>query len=129
MLAEKLKSPIKKVSIINSEQLGKTRLNRNAVFDVYCEDATGARFIVDKDIFSIAEISNFTERELYRYEAVMMNKYDQKACIAYAKKEGEAKGLEKGVLQTAGSMLKDGLEPERVARITKLPLKAVKALR
>jgi len=241
-LAEKLKSPIKEVSIINNEQLGKTRFSRNAVFDVYCEDAAGARFIVEvqvdkqeyfisrtfyylcmaisnlakkcknfdfnipklysisfmdfeldfgkgcteivqhlsirndkhpevsydmlqmtfvilprfnktesecrtamdkilfafknghklkkapksfkerelRDIFNIAEISNFTESELYRYEAVMRNEYDQRASLAYAKKEG--------VLQTAKSMLKDGLELERVARITKLPKEQIFAL-
>jgi len=241
-LAEKLKSPIKKVSIINSEQLGKTRFNRNAVFDVYCEDASGTRFIVEvqvdkqeyfirrtfyylcmiisnlakkgkkydfnipklysisfldfdldfgknctevvqhlsirndkhpevsydmlqmtfvilprfnktesecktvmdkilfafknghklkkapksfrekelRDIFSIAEISNFTESELYKYEAIMRNEYDQRAILAYAEK--------KGVLRTAKSMLKDGLELERVARITKLPKEQILAL-
>jgi len=43
----------------------------------------------------------------------MMNRHDQKAILAYAE--------EKGVLRTAKSMLKDGLELERVARITKLP--------
>ncbi|MDR2582009.1 MAG: hypothetical protein LBC75_00835 [Fibromonadaceae bacterium] len=47
----------------------------------------------------------------------MMNKYDQKACIAYAKKEG----LLQGVMKTAKSMIKNGLEPALVARITKLP--------
>jgi hypothetical protein len=42
-LAEKLKSPIKEASIINGEQLGKARAKRNAIFDVYCQDAAGWR--------------------------------------------------------------------------------------
>jgi len=254
-LAEKLKSPIKEASIINSELFGKTKLRRNAVFDVYCKDATGTRFIVEvqvkgqenfikrtffylcmtvcglatkgkdydfnipklysisflefdldfgkgcteviqhlsirndnhpevsydmlqmtfvilprfkkkesecetimdktlfafknghklkgapksfkekelRDIFNIAEISNFTEREIKHYEAAMMNRYDQKACIAYAEKKGEAKGEARGVSiglkKVARNMLGDGVEPALVARYTKLPLKAVKALR
>ena len=72
-------------------------------------------------IFEVARISNFTERELKQYEAAMMNRYDQRAIVAYAKEQGEAKGLKKGILQTAKSMLKNGLEPALVARITKLP--------
>ena len=262
-LAEKLQSPIKEASIISGEQLGRTRHNRNAIFDVYCEDASGTRFVVEvqvdrqehfirrtfyylcmaisslakkgrnfdfnipklysisflefdldfgkpcteivqhlsvrndrhtevsydmlqmtfvilprfnktesecetamdkvlfafknghklkkvpnsfrerklRDIFHIAEISNFSEREIKRYEAIMMNRYDQRACLAYAKKTGEARGLERGVAvgreegvavgksEIARNMLGEGMEPALVARYTKLPLKAVKALR
>jgi predicted transposase/invertase (TIGR01784 family) len=265
-LAEKLQSPIKEASILSGEQLGKTKFNRNAIFDVYCEDATGARFVVEiqiksqkhfikrtffylciiisglakkgknfdfnipklyslsfldfdldfgkncteviqhlsmrndmhpevfydilqmtfvilprfkkkenecktimdrllfslknshklkkipgsfkekelKDIFSIAEISNFTDREIRQYEANMMNRYDYQATIAYAKEEGFAKGEKKGVAmgmekgeakgeamgleRAARNMLGEGMEPALVARYTKLPLKAVKAL-
>jgi predicted transposase/invertase (TIGR01784 family) len=245
-LADRLKSPIKEVSILSGEQLGRTKFNRKAVFDVYCQDATGARFIVEiqvdkqehfisrtfyylcmtianlakkgkkydfnipklysisfldfdldfgkgctevvqhlsirndlhpevsydmlqmtfvilprfkkkenecktimdkllfslknghklnkvpkdfkekelKDIFNIAEISNFNGDELYRYEAIMRNEYDQRACLAYAKKEG----VEKGILQTAKSMLKNGIKPALVARITKLPKEQIMAL-
>jgi predicted transposase/invertase (TIGR01784 family) len=82
-----------------------------------------------RQIFEVAEISNFTSRELYRYEAIMMNKYDQRACLAYAKEEGEKKGFVDGMLKAAKSMLADGLDPARVARITKLPKKQVMALR
>ena len=240
-LAEKLKSPIKEVTLINNEQLGKTRLNRNAIFDVYCRDATGTRFIVEvqidkqeyfinrtfyylcmaisnlakkskdfdfnipklysisfmdfdldfgkgcteivqylsirndkhpevnydmlqmtfvilprfnkaesecktamdkilfafknghklkkapksfrekelKDIFNISEISNFTESELFKYEAVMMNKYDQRACIAYAEK--------KGVMKTAKNMLAKGFSVADVLKATNLTREQVRA--
>jgi hypothetical protein len=50
-----------------------------------------------KDIFNISEISNFNSDELYRYEAIMRNEYDQRACLAYAKEEGFAQGEAKGV--------------------------------
>jgi predicted transposase/invertase (TIGR01784 family) len=86
-----------------------------------------------KDIFSIAEISNFNSDELRRYETTMMNKYDQRACLAYAEKigleKGETRGLERGKSEIARNMLGEGMEPALVARYTKLPLKAVKALR
>jgi predicted transposase/invertase (TIGR01784 family) len=81
-----------------------------------------------KDIFNISEISNFNSDELYRYEAIMRNEYDQRACLAYAKKEGVAIGETRGVLRTAKSMLKNGIKPALVARITKLPKEQIMAL-
>jgi hypothetical protein len=50
----------------------------------------------------------------------MRNEYDQKACLAYAEK--------KGVLRTAKSMLKNGIKPALVVRITKLPKEQIMAL-
>ncbi len=86
-----------------------------------------------REIFEIAKVSNFTKIELAKYEAAMMNRYDYEATIAYAKKEGigigEERGIGKGLLRTAKSMLIDGIEPARVARITKLPKKQIMALR
>jgi len=69
------------------------------------------------------KVSGFTDREVREFIKIqrIMRKYDREATIAYAKKEG--------ILQTAKCMLKDGLEPEHVARITKLPRKEVLALR
>jgi predicted transposase/invertase (TIGR01784 family) len=81
-----------------------------------------------KDIFNIAEISNFNSDELRRYETTMMNKYDQRACLAYAEKIGLEKGETRGVLRTAKCMLKNGIKPALVARITKLPKEQIMAL-
>ncbi|MDR2732297.1 MAG: Rpn family recombination-promoting nuclease/putative transposase, partial [Fibromonadaceae bacterium] len=69
-LAEKLRNPIKDVSIMNSEQLGKTRLNRNAVFDVYCEDTAGSRFIVE---VQIKEQEHFIRRTFYYLCMIITN--------------------------------------------------------
>jgi len=71
------------------------------------------------------------------YESDMKRFSDHMNALAYAKEKGiaigdvrgEARGVKKGVLQTAKSMLKDGLSPMRVARITKLPRKEILALR
>jgi len=49
-LAEKLQSPIKEVNIMNSELFGKTKFSRKAIFDVYCKDAMGTRFIVEVQV-------------------------------------------------------------------------------
>ena len=55
------------------------------------------------------------------YESDMKRFSDHMNALAYAK--------EKGVMQTAKSMLKEGLNPTLVARITKLPREEILALR
>jgi len=93
-----------------------------------------------KHVFEVAEISNFTDRELRSYEANMKYISDYNNTIEYAKKEGvaigeargvargEKQGFLKGILQTAKNMLAEGFDPACVARITKLPKKQVMAL-
>ena len=78
-----------------------------------------------QDVFDVAEISNFNEGELHDYEANMKYSSDYENTIEYAKKEGALKGI----LKTAKNMLKDGLSPARVARITQLPKEQIMALR
>jgi predicted transposase/invertase (TIGR01784 family) len=86
-----------------------------------------------KLLFEIAKISNFTESELLDYEESMKYMDDNRAIIDYAKKEGRQEGVAigeaMGVTKTAKSMLADGLDPTRVARITKLPKKQIMAMR
>jgi len=77
--------------------------------------------MVFKRLFDIARISNFTTEELMNYESDMKRFSDHMNALAYAK--------EKGVMQTAKSMLKEGLNPTLVARITKLPREEILALR
>ncbi|GHV12289.1 hypothetical protein AGMMS49938_04550 [Fibrobacterales bacterium] len=57
-----LASPIADVKIIHTSQLGKTRKNRSAIFDIHCEDASGARFIVE---MQVAEQEHFIKRTFY----------------------------------------------------------------
>jgi len=76
---------------------------------------------VFKRLFEIARISNFTDEELMDYESDMKRFSDHANALAYAE--------EKGVIRTAKNMLKDGLSPMRVARITKLPREEILALR
>ncbi|GBU24857.1 hypothetical protein R83H12_01492 [Fibrobacteria bacterium R8-3-H12] len=90
------------------------------------------RKMVFKRLFEIARISNFTDEELMDYESDMKRFSDHANALAYAKEKGVASGRKQGigigVLQTAKSMLADGLDLARVARITKLPRKQIMAL-
>jgi predicted transposase/invertase (TIGR01784 family) len=81
--------------------------------------------MVFKHLFEVARISNFSDEELMDYESDMKRFSDHMNALAYA----DEKGVKKGILQTAKSMLKDGISPMRVARITKLPRKEILALR
>jgi hypothetical protein len=78
-----------------------------------------------KEIFEVAKVSNFTGVELAKWEAAMMNRYDYETSM----RDIEKRGFGKGVMRTAKNMLLDGLDPTRVARITKLPVKQIKAIR
>ena len=57
-----LKEPIIDVKVIHTVQLGKTRKKRGAVFDIQCEDASGARFIVE---MQVEEQKHFIKRSLF----------------------------------------------------------------
>jgi len=59
--------------------------------------------------------------EYSAYMARMMGNADRKAQLAFAKKEGK--------IEDAIAMLREGLEPTFVARITKLPQEEILALR
>ncbi|MDR2584578.1 MAG: Rpn family recombination-promoting nuclease/putative transposase, partial [Fibromonadaceae bacterium] len=57
-----LKEPIIDVKVIHTVQLGKTRRKKGAVFDIQCEDASGARFIVE---MQVEEQKHFIKRSLF----------------------------------------------------------------
>jgi predicted transposase/invertase (TIGR01784 family) len=61
-LKKVLKEPIKDVKVIHTVQTGKTRKNRGAVFDIHCEDASGARFIVE---MQVEDQKHFIKRSLF----------------------------------------------------------------
>jgi len=61
-LKQVLKKPIKDVKIIHTALLGRTKKKRGAVFDVHCEDASGARFIVE---MQVGKQENFIKRSLF----------------------------------------------------------------
>ena len=53
---------IQDVTFLNSEQLGSAYLDRKAIFDVYCENERGEKFIVE---MQKAEQNYFKDRSVY----------------------------------------------------------------
>jgi len=82
-----------------------------------------------KRLFEIARISNFTEEELMDYESDMKRFSDHANALAYADEKGEARGVKKGILQTAKNMLAKGYSVAEVIGITNLSREQIRALR
>ena len=57
-----LESKIKEISFKNTEQLGQTELDRRAIYDIYCENENGEKFIVE---LQKAKQNYFIERTIY----------------------------------------------------------------
>ncbi|MBF6654728.1 hypothetical protein C3B48_03465, partial [Flavobacterium columnare] len=53
---------IKELSFKNTEQLGQTDLDRKAIYDIYCENEKGEKFIVE---LQKAKQNYFKERTIY----------------------------------------------------------------
>jgi predicted transposase/invertase (TIGR01784 family) len=94
-------------------------------------------------VFSVTEISKLKGDELKAFRYSMRFRYiDERqlaidcaveeateAAIVQGIKQGVKRGAKLSLLKTAKNMLADGLEPARVARITKLPIKQIRAIR
>jgi len=61
-LKKVLKAKIVDVTIIQSVQLAQSKGGRGAVFDMHCEDASGARFVVE---MQVAEQDHFIKRTFF----------------------------------------------------------------
>ena len=57
-----LESKIKEIAFKNTEQLGQTELDRKAIYDIYCENEKGEKFIVE---LQKAKQNYFIERTIY----------------------------------------------------------------
>ncbi|MET3047688.1 PD-(D/E)XK nuclease family transposase, partial [Flavobacterium covae] len=53
---------IKELSFKNTEQLGQSDLDRKAIYDIYCENEKGEKFIVE---LQKAKQNYFKERTIY----------------------------------------------------------------
>ena len=56
------RNQIKSLSFKNTEQLGQTSFDRKAIYDIYCENENGEKFIVE---FQKAKQDYFKERTIY----------------------------------------------------------------
>jgi predicted transposase/invertase (TIGR01784 family) len=79
------------------------------------------------------EHMDYIRRMMAYSDQVHTFNFAKKKSMEEGRQEGLEEGLEKGKLEgkreDAKAMLADGLDPARVARITKLPKKQIMALR
>ena len=74
------------------------------------------------------EISRLEGDDLKAFRYSMRYVDERQLAIDCAVEEATEAAIVQSKLETAVAMLADGLEPERVARLTKLPLRQVKRL-
>ncbi len=87
-------------------------------------------------LFEMAELCNFTPDEYYNYQNSQKMIYDYENTIDFAKKQGEAKGLEKGLVhgrneksqEIARNLLSMGLSVEQIVSATGLTEEQVRNL-
>lgn len=112
---------ITNLTYLNSEQLGTQELDRKAVFDVYCENDRGEKFLAEY------EDSLKAFRDWYSVLSTAEHKG-----FALGMEEGMAKGMEEGeknkALAIAKEMLSDGMSVDSVARYTNLPVEDIEQL-
>ena len=116
---------ITNLTYLNSEQLGTQELDRKAVFDVYCENDRGEKFLAEY------EDSLKAFRDWYSVLSTAEHKG-----FALGMEEGMAKGMEEGMakgeknkaLAIAKEMLSDGMSVDSVARYTNLSVEDIEQL-
>ena len=116
---------IKKLTYLNTEHLGTGESDRRAVFDVYCENEHGEKFLVEmqrgeqqffKDrvftkLFDAAEIAKFDKAEYEAYEESLKALRDWKNVLETAEKKAREEG------RTEGRNIRDG-SPNEIRRRT-----------
>ena len=93
---------VQDVTYLNSEQLGERADARRAIFDVYCENDKGEKFIVEMlftRLFEQAEISKFDKEELNLYEDSVNAYRDIVNAIRTAEKKKFAEGMAEGIAE------------------------------
>ena len=103
---------IQDITYLNSEQLGSGYLNRKAIFDVYCENERGEKFIVGMQ----AEIARFTPQDARDYEESIKVYRDLTNVVNTAEQKGE----NRRALVIAQEMKKDGMSNILIAKYTGL---------
>ncbi len=129
------KEQIEDLTYLNSEKLGKTKADRKAIFDIYCQNKQGEKFI------------KFNKKEMNAYEESLKIYRDNQNTMQYAvekavekvKMEAEKKVV-KATIETeertekvtreeiARLMKKDGDPLEKIARTTGLSQEQIEKL-
>ena len=125
---------IKELTYLNTEHLGTGESDRRAVFDVYCENEHGEKFLVEmqrgeqqffKDrvftkLFDAAEIAKFDKVEYEAYEESLKALRDWKNVLETAEKkareEGRTEGRMEGILEMVRQMKSAGVPIDVIAQ-------------
>lgn len=73
--------------------------------------------------------ANYSMEDEWRYVQEKMREWDINNALDEAAEEGEAKGIEKGKLDTAKAMLDDGVDPDKIAQYTGLSKEVIVSLK
>ena len=106
---------VKDVTYLNSEHVGDVHSDRKAIFDVYCENEKGEKFIVEMQNASL---------KAYR---------DMKNSLDNAEEKGVAKGIVKGernkAVEIATKMKAKGFSVDDIVQMTGLSADEVKKIK
>ncbi|MFO7736624.1 MAG: Rpn family recombination-promoting nuclease/putative transposase [bacterium] len=80
---------------------------------------------VFEKLFEVAEIANFSRKQLDDYEESLKVYRDMKGVLDTAREEGREEGRKEGIFDTCRKALRKDIPPETVAEITGLSLKKV----
>jgi hypothetical protein len=64
--------PIKNITYLNTEHLGSSAIDRKAIFDIYCENEQGEKFIVElqKNLTKIVTFCRNKENESFLFRSI-----------------------------------------------------------
>ena len=124
---------IKELTYLNTH-LGTGESDRRAVFDVYCENEHGEKFLVElqrgeqqffKDrvftkFFDAAEIAKFDKAEYEAYEESLKALRDWKNILETAEKKARVESILKGRMDVARRMKSAGVPIDVIARCSGL---------
>ena len=103
---------VRDVTYLNSEHFGESYRDRKAIFDVYCENEQGEKFIV----------------EMQKYEESIKVYRDLTNVVNTAERKGREEGREEEKIATVKRLHSMGLSIEQIAQGTGLTIKQVKEI-
>ncbi|MBU3814297.1 MAG: Rpn family recombination-promoting nuclease/putative transposase [Candidatus Bacteroides intestinipullorum] len=125
---------MKELTYLNTEHLGTGESDRRTVFDVYCENEYGEKFLMEmqrgeqqffKDrvftkLFDAAEIAKFDKAEYEAYEESLKALRDWKNVLETAEKKAREEGRIEKALEMALRLKSAGVPIDVIARCSGL---------
>ena len=133
---------VKDVTYMNTEHLGTQEYDRRAIFDVYCENEKGEKFLVEMQKgeqskrgewnYELKTVYTIGSTELSEYWDSLKNFRDLYSVISTAELKGHNAGLEEGIekarKENALRMKQKAYPLEDIAEITGLSVEVIKNL-